>query len=191
VITILHAAVLGSVLCLSTAGPIVQDKQQDPEAIAKVLTLGEPNAEAIRTHRLTAENLRKMFAVERELFTLMKEVPDLETRMSELRRRFYPDRHMANVAVEANVYEAIPETAQILRRHNISAREYVLTNLVASVTAMIDEAVTDEFLQREGDYLMTPALKFWRAMDPDLKAEADEWKKVTGRYGRGRAGFMR
>jgi hypothetical protein len=190
VITILHSVVIGSVLCISTAGTHAQSKQ-DYESLVKVLAAGDPDTEAIGMHRLTVENVRQMFKVERELFKLMKEVPDLETRMSELRRRLDPDRHMVNVAVETNVYEAIPETAQLLRRHNISAREYVLTNLVASVTAMIDEAVTDEFLQREGDYMMTPALKFWRAMDPALKAEADEWKKVTGRYGRGRAGFMR
>jgi hypothetical protein len=28
--------------------------------------------------------------------------------------------------------------------------------------------------------LMTPALKFWRSMDPALKAEAEAWKKMQG-----------
>jgi hypothetical protein len=28
--------------------------------------------------------------------------------------------------------------------------------------------------------LMIPALKFWRSMDPTLKAEAAEWKKMQG-----------
>ena len=36
-------------------------------------------------HRLTVENVRQMFAVERELLKLLKEVPDLETRIGELR----------------------------------------------------------------------------------------------------------
>jgi hypothetical protein len=27
---------------------------------------------------------------------------------------------------------------------------------------------------------MTPALKFWRSMDPALKAEAEAWRKMRG-----------
>ena len=34
---------------------------------------------------LTVENVRQMLAVERELLKLLKEVPDLETRIGELR----------------------------------------------------------------------------------------------------------
>jgi hypothetical protein len=33
----------------------------------------------------SVENVRQMFAVERELLKLLKEVPDLETRIGELR----------------------------------------------------------------------------------------------------------
>ena len=40
----------------------------------------------------------------------------------------------------------------------------------------------DEVLRREFEKsvipMMTDALKFWRAMDPALKAEAAEWKKM-------------
>jgi hypothetical protein len=27
---------------------------------------------------------------------------------------------------------------------------------------------------------MTPAMKFWRSMDPTLRAEAETWKKMRG-----------
>jgi hypothetical protein len=185
-LTILHSVVLGSVLCLSIAGTPAQDKAgQD---MPTWLALGDPDAEAIRNHRLTVENVRKMFAVERELIKLMKEVPDLNTRAAELARRFDPDNLTGNVAVEVKVYEGLPEIAQILQRHNISAREYLLTNMVATVTAMIDETRADEAFRSERidpEFMITPALKFWRARDPALKAEMDEWKKVraemTGR----------
>ena len=41
------------------------------------------------------------------------------------------------------------------------------------------------------EYMMPPALKFWKSMPPALKAEADDWKKAQGFAGRGRGGIMR
>jgi hypothetical protein len=184
VITIWHSVVIGSVLCISIAGTPAQDNQNQ-EALVAMLAQGNPDSEAIAKHRLTVENVRQMFAVDRELLPLMKEVPDLERRADELAKRVDPQRRLGIVAVDAKVYEATPETAEILRRHRISGREYVLTHLVAMVTAMADDTLTDEALPHEGlngipPVLMTPALKFWRSMDPALKAEAAEWKKMQG-----------
>jgi hypothetical protein len=146
---------------------------------------GNPDSEAVAKHRLTVENVRQMFAVDRELFPLMKQVPDLQRRADELATRIDPQRRLGAVAVEAKVYEAMPEIAEILRRHRISGREYTLTHLVAMVTAMADDTLTYEGLRPGGvnevpPELMTPALKFWRSMDPALKAEAAEWKKMQG-----------
>ena len=150
-----------------------------------MLAQGNPDSEAIEKHRLTVENVRQMFAVDRELFPLMKEVPDLERRADELARRIDPQHRLGVVAVDAKVYEAIPEIAAILQRHRISSREYILTHLVAMVTAMADDTLTYEGLRPGGvnegpPELMTPALKFWRSMDPALKAEAAEWKRMRG-----------
>jgi hypothetical protein len=183
-ITIPHSVVLGSVLCISIAGTPAQDKQNQ-EALVAMLAQGNPDSEAIEKHRLTVENVRQMFAVDRELFPLMQEVPDLERRADELARRIDPQRRLGVVAVDAKVYEAIPEIAAILQRHRISGREYMLTHLVAMVTAMADDTLTDEALRHEKlneipPLLMTPALKFWRSMDPALKAEAAEWKRMRG-----------
>jgi hypothetical protein len=146
---------------------------------------GNPDSEAVAKHPLTVENVRQMFAVDRELFPLMKQVPDLQRRADELATRIDPQRRLGAVAVEAKVYEAMPEIAEILRRHRISGREYTLTHLVAMVTAMADDTLTYEGLRPGGvnegpPELMTPALKFWRSMDPALKAEAAEWKKMQG-----------
>jgi hypothetical protein len=146
---------------------------------------GNPDSEAVAKHPLTVENVRQMFAVDRELFPLMKQVPDLQRRADELATRIDPQRRLGAMAVEAKVYEAIPEIAEILRRHRISGREYTLTHLVAMVTAVADDTLTYEGLRPGGvnevpPELMTPALKFWRSMDPALKAEAAEWKKMQG-----------
>ena len=195
-ITILHAVVLGVVLCVSSAGTLGQDKDYD--ALVKIITIGDPDSEAIAMHRLTVTNVRQMFAVDRELLELKKTVPDLETRVSELRRQFDPEGRSGNIAVEldAKVYEAMPEIAQILKRQKISGREYQLTRMAVFLAAMYDEALPDESLQtRDGremaKYVMTPALKFWKSMSPALKAEADDWKKAQGFAGRGREGIMR
>jgi hypothetical protein len=183
VITIRHFVVLGSVFCISIAGTLAQDNENQ-EALRAMLVQGNPDSDAIAKHRLTVENVRQMFAVDRELFPLMKE-PDLERRTDELAERIDPQRRLGVVAVGAKVYEATPEIAEILRRHGISGREYMLTHLVAMVTAMTDDSFTDEVLRHEGlseipPVLMTQALKFWRSMAPALKVEAAEWKKMHG-----------
>ena len=192
-ITVLPAAVLGIVLSVSSAGTPAQDK--DYEALVKVLTLGDPNSAAIAMHRLTVTNVRQMFAVDRELLELRKTVPDLETRVSELRRQLDPQGREGNGAVEldAKVYETIPEISRILQRQRISGREFQLTRMAGFLAAMWDEAVPDDYLQTKDGRDMAkymPALKFWKSMPPALKAEADDWKRAQGFAGQGR-GFMR
>ena len=194
--TIWHSVVLGIVLCVSTAGTFAQT--QDYEALVKVLAAGDPNVEALGLHRLTVQNVRQLFAVDRELLDLWKMVPDLETRVAELQRRFNPQGRTGSAAldVDAKVYEAIPEIAQILQRQKMSGREYWLTKMQATVAAIWDEALRPEALQTDADRemakdMMTPALEFWRSMAPGLKAEADEWKKAQGLANRGRGGISR
>jgi hypothetical protein len=196
VITIWHSVVLGIVLGVSSAGTLAQDR--DYEALAKVLAAGDPDVEALAKHRLTVQNVRQMFAVDRELLELRKMVPDLETRVAELHRRFDPQGRAGSAAVDvdAKVFEAIPEIAQILQRRKMSGREYWLTKMQAVVAAMWDEVLTPEALQTDAGRelakdMMTPALKFWKSMAPGLKAEADEWKNAQGLANRGRGGIMR
>lgn len=194
--TILQSVVLGIVFCASSAGALGQDKDYD--ALVKVLTLGDPDSAAIAMHRLTLTNVRQMFAVDRELLELKKTVPDLETRIAEQRRQFDPQPRTPSAAIEldAKVYEAIPEIAEILKRQKITGREYQLTRMAGFLAAMWDEALPDEFLQTKdgremAKQMMTPALKFWKSMPPALKTEADDWKRAQGFAGRGRGGIIR
>ena len=175
------SVVLMSILCLPPAAALAQD---DAERMARVLCLDDAECLARAKHRLTADTLRKMFAVDRELFTLMKEAPELKGRMDELATRIDPQRRLGDEIRTAQVLEGIPEIAQILRTHRISGREFMLTYSVAMVTAMADDSLTYE-AQSEGrkeipSALMTPALKFWRSMHPALKVEAAAWKKMRG-----------
>ena len=153
--------------------------QDDAQRMAKVICAGDPECEALSNHRLTADNLQKMFAVDRELIALMKEVPDLERRMDELAKRVDPQRRLGQVTLSAQVHEGIPEIAAVFRRHNTSGRGYMFTHAVAMVTAMTDVTLA-HVSEREAPELMTQALKFWRSMDPALKAEADAWTKMRG-----------
>ena len=175
-----HVGVLVNVFCLSIAAAALA--QDNAQRMTKVMCAGDPECEALGKHRLTADNLRKMFAVDGELLTLMKEVSDLERRMDELATSVDPQRRLGKLTLSAQVHEGIPEIAEVLRRHKITGREYVFTYAVAMVTAMADVTLSLE-AQREGrtattPELMTPALRFWRSMDPALKAEADAWKKL-------------
>lgn len=176
--TIRHCVALVSVLCLSTAGAHAQDN------IPSVLVTNKEE-EAIAKHRLTVENVRTMFAVERELLELMKKDPDLGRRSAELGTRVDPQNLLGSFTREVKIHEGMPEIAQILRRQNVSAREYLLTQTVAFGAERLDETLKDEFLRREFDkdelmrgMMKTQALQFFRTMDPALKAEWEEWKRV-------------
>jgi hypothetical protein len=177
VLTIRHCLLLAGVLCLSITGARAQGN------IPSALVTNE-DERAIAKHRLTVDNVRKLFAVDRELLTLMTDVPDLRTRAGELRTRIDPHNLETSLVLETKVLEGIPETAEILQRHRITAREYVVTKRVAIGAAMSDEALKGEALQRQENAAIaqfmtnSQALQFWRAMDPALKAEAAEWKKV-------------
>jgi len=179
---VIRARLLVSVVGLSIAAAAFA--QDDAERMATVICAGDPECQALAKHRLTADNLRTMFAVDRELITLMKEVPDLERHMEELARSLDPQRRLGKVTLSAQVHERIPEIAEVFRRHKTSGREYMFTHAVAMVTAMTDVTLAqgpERERQRETPpALMTPALKFWRSMDPVLKAEADAWKKMRG-----------
>ena len=151
--------------------------------MAEVLCVGDTLCLALAKHRLTAVNVRKMFATDRELFALMQNA-DLQRRMGELAKSMDPQRQLPALTVDAQVYDRIPEIAQVLRRHQISSREYAVTHAVAMVTAMTDVSLAHE-AQHGGrkevpPALMTQGLKFWRSMDSTFKAEAEAWKKMWG-----------
>ena len=174
-----HVVLLLSVLCLSTADAFAQS---DAERMAEVLCLDDKECLALAKYRLTATNLRKMFAADRELMPLMNDL-DLHKRMSELARSIDPQGRLGTVTASGQAYERMPEIAQVLQRHQISGEEYAFTHAVAMVTAMADDSFGHD--ERGGrkeipPEMMTPAWKFWRSMDPALKAEADAWKKMRG-----------
>ena len=166
-----YSVALGSVLSLSIA---VTPAQYNPH-----LGLNKQDQDALAKHHLTVQNVRQMFAVDRDLVQLLKEVPDVDARTAELERRFDSQR-LGIVAVGTTVYEAMPEIAQILRKHKISGRDYLLTKIAAMIAEISEGALAVGALQGEhvSEGLFSPALKFWTAMDAALKAEATEWTEV-------------
>jgi hypothetical protein len=177
-----YTGVVVGLFCLSIATAAFA--QDDAERMAKVLCAGDPECEALAKHRLTAANVRTMFAVDRELVALMKEVPDLDRRMDELAKNVDPLQRLGKVTLSAQVHEGMPEIAELFRKHNTSGREYMFTHAVAMVTAMMDvtlsHAARRDRRNETPPELMTQALTFWRSMDPALKVEADAWKKMRG-----------
>jgi hypothetical protein len=173
VITIWHSVALGSILSVSVSVAATLP-QYNPH-----LGLNEQDQAALAQHRLTVENVRQMFAVDRELLKLLKKVPDLDARASELEKGSDAER-LGIFTVGPTVYETIPEVAQILQKHKISARDYMLTKIAAMIADMVSAAPAGA-LQRDGISerdVSTPAVKFWTAMDPALKAEAAQWNEV-------------
>jgi hypothetical protein len=159
VITIWCSVALGSVLSISLAGT---QAQYNPH-----LGLNIPDQDALATHQLTVQYVRQMFAVDRELVQILKEVADLDARAAELERRLDSER-FGIIAVATTVYEAMPEIAQILRKHKISARDYLLTKIAAMIAEVEEGALAVGALlgERMSEGLFSPALRFWTAMDP-------------------------
>jgi len=182
-ITIRHRIVLLCALCTSATPALAQDN------IPGVLVTNEYER-AIATHRLTVDNVRTLFAVERERLAVMKHVPDLGTRAAELGVRIDPYGLENSLVREVKVCEGLPEIAEILRRQHVSAREYVLTKQVALAAEISDEALANEATRRElaetgilDQMMKAQSLRFWRAMDPALKADAVEWKRIREEMG--------
>jgi hypothetical protein len=148
--------------------------------------LNSPDQDALAQHRLSADNLRQTFNVDRDLLQLLKATPELDARVAELETRYDSDR-LGIIAVGATVYEAVPEVAQVLRKHGISGRDYVLTKILAMIVEIVADPVATAFVQREGrsdPFFNIPALKFWTAMDPALKTEAAAWEEVRRELGK-------
>ena len=176
-----HLLILLTVLCFPTRAAFAQD---DSERMAEVLCLGDQECLTLARYRLSADGLRRMFAADGELAPLLKDVSPLHERMREVSSRIDPQQKLGTITLSGQVFEAIPEIAQILRRHQLSGRDYAFTHAVAMVTAMTDDMLSYE-AQTTGKKevppaLLTPALKFWRSMDPALRAEANAWKKMRG-----------
>jgi hypothetical protein len=169
VVSIWYSVALGSILSISLA---VTPAQYNPH-----LGLNRQDQDALARHPLTVQNVRQMFAVDRELLLLLKKLPDLDARAGELERRFDSQR-LGIVDVGTTVYEAMPETAQILRKHKISGREYLLTKIAAMIAEISEGASAVGARQGESEGLFSPAMKFWTAMDAALKTEAAEWRDV-------------
>lgn len=175
--TIRHCVLLAGLLCPSLTSTLPQDN------IPGALVTND-DERAIAKHRLTVENVRRVFAVDRELLELMKRDPGVGTRTAELGSRVDPNHSAGSLAVETKIFEGTPEIAQILQTQGISAREYILTKRVAIGAEMSDEALKSDALQQKenseiAQFMMTSqAVVFWRRMDPALKTEAAEWKRV-------------
>jgi len=157
VIPIWYSIALGSVLAISTADT---PAQYNPH-----LGLNKQDQDALAGHRLTVQNVRQMFAVDRELLQLLKKVPGLDARAAELERRFDSQR-LGIVAVGTTVYEAMPETAQILQKHRISGRDYLLTKIAAMIAEISDGASSGRS-SPEGAYERRPFQSRAEVLDGD------------------------
>jgi hypothetical protein len=181
VITIRHC-----VLAIGVLAPSVSAVAQD--SIPSALVTNE-DERAIAKHRLTVDNVRKVFAVDRELLALMKRDPGLTARTAEVAAGIDPDSLADSLTAETKMAEDTPEIAQTLEREGIGAREYALTRTVAIGAEMSVEALKSGALRGKENaeiakfVARSQPVQFWRGMDSALKAEAAAWKKVREEMG--------
>ena len=130
------------------------------QAIAATVSQDDLN-QHVRQYRLTADNLRKMLAVDSELATLAKTA---EAQPS------------AGIEATVKTLDSDPQALGVFKKNQISGRDYLLTLATALFTDLLVElagsgqAVTPEGITKDN-------VNLWKILPPDLRMTLQEWKK--------------
>jgi hypothetical protein len=132
-------------------------------------TLAAADQEALMKHVLTLANVKKVFAVDRELLQLAIEQPALAKKAAQVKPTGIEDA--------AKAIGEVPEVMAVLKKHGFTPREYLL-----NVFTMATTQVTHGFSAGKTADMPAGALKtnveFWQANLAALKPSVDEWTKT-------------
>ena len=128
--------------------------------------------DVILKHRLTLDNVKKVFAVDKDLLTLATTNPALAEKAAKQKPTGLDD--------SAKLLESIPEVAAVLKSHGISGRDYVLTMLAMTGTAFAYQFASAGKMPELPAGVQKDNLEFWKSNITALKPAFDEWQKVRG-----------
>ena len=126
--------------------------------------------QTIANHRLTMESVKKVFAVDRGILKMVTANPELAKKAVDLKPTMRLDEAIKVIA-------GVPEATALLKAHNISAREYVLTMLGMLSTSMMHDFMGGK--SPEGATEIAKAnMEFWKTNQAELKPSIDEWRRT-------------
>ena len=123
--------------------------------------------QSVLQYRLTQRTLRNVIAVDRELGTAAQA---LQNGPSALEGRF--------LSAYIERMESTPAIALALARHELTARDYVLTVMMAGFTEMLNKLVDDGVMPQFPTQASEQNVALWRAFTPAFRDELSEWMKV-------------
>ena len=129
----------------------------------------EADTQALLSHRLTLDNVNKVFAVDKDLLAIAKTNPELVKKASEVRP--------TGLDEAAKTMASFPEVAAVLKTHGLTSRDYLLTMITLTTTAMTHDMMASGKIPAGAPGLPTANLEFWKANVTTLKPAMDEWQK--------------
>jgi hypothetical protein len=149
--------VFAAIAVFSAAVPAAQAPQPDDNA-------------AIMNHRLTLSLVKQVVAVDRDLVAVLEKDPTLQQRVA--------GQNPVGLDASVKMLEGVPEAAAILKKHSITARDYLLTQIAFAATAFTAEMLETKKLPAVPAGMPTHNLEFWKANAAELKPLEAESKKL-------------
>ena len=125
---------------------------------------------AIMNHRLTMALVKQVVAVDRDLVAALEKDPALQQRVA--------GQNPVGLEASVKVLEGVPEAAAILKKHGITGRDYLLTQIAFATTAFTADMLEQKKLPSVPPGMPTHNLEFWKANAADLKPLEAESKKL-------------
>jgi hypothetical protein len=134
------------------------------------LAQSEADQKAVMNHRLTIENVKKVFAIDKELLKLAIANPALAQKIS--------NQKPSGLDEAVKLIGSIPEVSAVLKTHDISARDYLLTTVTMTGTAFAYQFSAAGKMPEMPAGMQKDNLEFWKTNVATMKAAVDEWMKT-------------
>ena len=134
------------------------------------LAQSEADQKAVMNHRLTVKNVKKVFAIDKELLKLAIANPAIAQKIS--------NQKPSGLDEAVKLIGTIPEVSAVLKTHDISARDYLLTTVTMTGTTFAYQFAAAGKMPEMPPGVQKDNLEFWRTNLPTMKAAADEWQKT-------------
>lgn len=129
----------------------------------------DADTQAILNHRLTIDLVKKTIAVNRDTAALFETDADFRKRAA--------DSDAEGIDASVKKMQGIPQLAALLKKHGLSARDYLLTQMGIMSTSSTYDLMAKGMLKELPPGFPSHNLDFWKANYAQLKPLEAEWKQ--------------
>jgi hypothetical protein len=137
--------------------------------LASAQTITPADQEALMQHVLTMANVKKVFAIDRDLLQLANGNPAIAQKAAQLKP--------TSLDAAASAMNDVPEVAALLKKHGFTARDYLL-NMITMATTQATYGFTGGKTAEMPAGALRTNVEFWSANLAALKPSLDEWQKT-------------